>query len=191
MKKLLSLLLLFAVAALPLCAEDGEWFAGKLPDELITASGKKRSTANALKGKIVALYFSASWCGPCRGFTPQLIKFYRKVAKKKNLEIIFVSSDKNDSAMKQYMKKDKMPWLAIPFNDPAAAALIKELRVNGIPNLAVFGKDGKLISPNGRWDVVLQGRKAVDSWLSPDYKPLTFQDWKEQEGGKKGRKRRR
>lgn len=188
MKKLCAVLVLLGIAAFQLSAE---WYDDKFPAELINARGKKVQTATALKGKIVAVYFSASWCGPCRGFTPDLVKFYRAVRKAGNVEIVFVSRDKSADDMMNYMKKDKMPWLAIPFNDPAAAALIKELRVNGIPNLAVFGKDGKLISPNGRWDVVLQGRKAVDSWLSPDYKPLTFQDWKEQEGGKKGRKGRR
>merc|ERR1712166_292973 len=30
----------------------------------------------ALAGKTVGLYFSAHWCGPCRGFTPELIKTY-------------------------------------------------------------------------------------------------------------------
>jgi thiol-disulfide isomerase/thioredoxin len=30
--------------------------------------------------KLIALYFSAHWCGPCRKFTPQLVEYYNKVA---------------------------------------------------------------------------------------------------------------
>lgn len=29
---------------------------------------------------LVALYFSAHWCAPCRKFTPQLVEFYNRVA---------------------------------------------------------------------------------------------------------------
>ena len=42
--------------------------------KIIDADGKEIPT-ESLRGKIVALYFSASWCIPCKKFTPQLIKF--------------------------------------------------------------------------------------------------------------------
>ena len=177
MKKFLVLLLVFFTAVFNLFAEETGSIVNKFPENLINASGKKVS-ASSLKGKMVAVYFSASWCGPCRGFTPQLVKFYKKAKKSNAFEIVFVSRDKTATDMKKYMKDDSMPWLAIPFNDPAAKRLIGELKVNGIPTLAVFDKNGKLISADGRWDVVLLREKAVNAWKSSKYKPLTYQDYK-------------
>jgi nucleoredoxin len=53
--------------------------------------------ARELSGKIVGLYFSAHWCPPCRGFTPVLAgKYAELVAAGKPLEIVFVSSDRDE-----------------------------------------------------------------------------------------------
>ena len=47
-------------------------------DKSVTkADGTKSTVEEALKGKkIVCFYFSASWCPPCRMFTPILKEFY-------------------------------------------------------------------------------------------------------------------
>merc|ERR1712023_590324 len=59
------------------------------------ASAAKVSTAEALAGKTVGIYFSAHWCPPCRSFTPMLAKAYTSHLKSKNFEIVFVSSDQD------------------------------------------------------------------------------------------------
>jgi nucleoredoxin len=64
-------------------------------------------------GKTVGIYFSAHWCPPCRGFTPQLAEFYLRNSKNKNLEIIFVSSDRDETSFQEYY--NEMPWLALAF----------------------------------------------------------------------------
>mmetsp|Transcript_19866 Transcript_19866/g.28255 ORF Transcript_19866/g.28255 Transcript_19866/m.28255 type:complete len:103 (+) Transcript_19866:105-413(+) len=72
-------------------------------------------TEDALKDTdLVALYFSASWCPPCRQFTPILIEFYNKVCTKNKVQVIFASSDRDNASFSNYYAK--MPWLAIPFD---------------------------------------------------------------------------
>ena len=45
-------------------------------EQLLTKDGLE-FTENLLSGKsAVAIYFSAHWCPPCRGFTPELAKMY-------------------------------------------------------------------------------------------------------------------
>jgi peptide-N4-(N-acetyl-beta-glucosaminyl)asparagine amidase len=74
-------------------------------------------TANALHNtRLVALYFSAHWCGPCRQFTPMLAELYSHLKDEyptHGLEIVFVSSDRDPGGFQQYF--GCMPWMAVPF----------------------------------------------------------------------------
>lgn len=73
------------------------------------------------KGKVIAIYFSAHWCPPCRAFTPKLAGFYKNVKKgvnQNNFEIIFVSSDKSEDKFDEYL--GDMPWYAMPYKKRSA-----------------------------------------------------------------------
>jgi thiol-disulfide isomerase/thioredoxin len=148
-----------------------------LPEKLLKGKRKELSSLKALKNKkYIGLYFSAHWCGPCRHFTPQLVKFYRKVANKHKLEIIFVSSDRNVDEMKKYISEAKMPWCVIPFDARERLALKKKYRVNGIPRLIILESDGKVVSNNARFDVVKHNEDAVNYWQSNNYQPTTYNE---------------
>jgi nucleoredoxin len=65
---------------------------------------------------VIGLYFSAHWCPPCRGFTPKLAEWYTNLTDgplKGKLEIVFISSDRDQAAFEEYF--ESMPWLALPF----------------------------------------------------------------------------
>jgi nucleoredoxin len=71
-------------------------------------------------GKVIAVYFSAHWCPPCRNFTPKLAKFYNNVKQSQNggkFEMIFLSSDKTEAEFKDYL--GEMPWYALPYDKRA------------------------------------------------------------------------
>jgi len=137
-----SLLLCAALAA----AADFDWKT-RFPEGLVDANGKAVDLAT-LKNKTVAVYCSAHWCPPCRAFTPELVKFAN--ANKTKLAVVFISSDRAEDQMFTYMKETKMPWPAVPFKSAGGSAIKKEQDVSGIPTLLVYGKNGELLTKNGR-----------------------------------------
>ena len=99
------------------------------------------------KKKLIALYFSAHWCPPCRKFTPQLVDYYnRVVSQHPEFEIIFVSNDRSQFGFETYLKETQMPWPAIDFQKVANKAAINKYAGNGIPDLVLLDASGKVVS---------------------------------------------
>mgnify|MGYP000979652745 CR=1 FL=1 len=114
--------------------------------------------------KVVCLYFSANWCPPCQGFTPILVDFYKNInAETKQLEIIFVSLDKEKEGFEKHHKD--MPWLAVPFGDVRVDKLINYYEVKGIPTLILIDKNGKAVSKTARQEVLLEGTDKFARWV--------------------------
>ena len=122
-----------------------------VPDQFEGKKGKVK-LSEIKESPLIGIYFSAHWCPPCRAFTPLLSKFY-KVANKasKQIEIIFVSFDKNENGFKEYY--DTMPWLSFPFESDKKVKISKDFEIFGIPALLIFDKNGKLIDNDGRMSV--------------------------------------
>ena len=165
---------LFAVGA-AVSADEEPWYVTKFGEKLTTAGGGMATTRKFLDGKMIGVYFAASWNANCLAFMPTLAKFHSEAKRKYDFEIVFVSRDRSEEDMIAHMnRKCAMPWFAVPFDSPRRAELMKEF--NGVPRLIIFDKDGKLLSNNARWDVSLLGAKAVLRWRSANYKPLTYLD---------------
>jgi nucleoredoxin len=96
---------------------------------------------NSKPVKYYAFYYTASWCPPCRTFTPVLVDFYKK-HKNKNFEIILVSSDRSEDAMLEYAKKGKMPWPHVDYKKTRDISSMLNHGVRGIPALIVCDAEG-------------------------------------------------
>jgi len=123
--------------------------------EKLNNKGTEVSTRDTLVSKdYVMIYFSAHWCPPCRGFTPTLAEKYNRLREAgKNFELIFASSDKDETQFNEYY--NEMPWMALPFADRAQKdKLAKWFKVSGIPMLCIIdAKTGETITTNGRGDI--------------------------------------
>ncbi|CAG9577852.1 tryparedoxin [Leishmania major strain Friedlin] len=119
-----------------------------------------------LAGKTFFFYFSASWCPPCRGFTPQLVEFYKKHAKSKNFEVMLISWDEEADDFAEYYKK--MPWLALPFEDRKGMEFLKNgFKVETIPTLIGVDADtGKIVTTRARNMVERDPEGTEFPWLN-------------------------
>jgi len=100
-----------------------------------------------------------------------LAEWYKNGLKEK-MEIIFVSSDRDQKSFDEYFAE--MPWLSLPFDKREAKdKLSKFCEVEGIPSFAVLKPDGSILTTDGRSKVGGDptGASLPDGWL-----PQPFND---------------
>jgi nucleoredoxin len=99
--------------------------------------------------KVIAIYYSASWCGPCRKFTPTLIAAYERLKRQypQQFELVFVSSDRDGFNMHEYMRNYRMPWPAVRFDQISPE--IRQYGGDSIPWLVAVAATGQPLTKNG------------------------------------------
>jgi nucleoredoxin len=127
-----------------------EAIAPSLKGDLVALNGKrvgKFDDAPLANTKYFAVYFSASWCGPCRAFTPDLVTWYNQnKPKHPEFELVFVSSDTDENSMEAYMAGDKMPWPALKYSKIKSNKSLRQYAGRGIPCLVFVDAEGKVLS---------------------------------------------
>jgi len=135
----------------------------------VSGDGTEEVGLDAIAGKTLGLYFSAHWCPPCRGFTPQLAKWYAGIKAElgDKFEIIFVSGDRDEDGMKSYFKEHSAAggdWLSLPY--AAKDNLDSLFEISGIPTFLIVDPDGKVINKSAR--SLASGATAADfPWAPP------------------------
>mmetsp|Transcript_20864 Transcript_20864/g.51228 ORF Transcript_20864/g.51228 Transcript_20864/m.51228 type:complete len:1124 (+) Transcript_20864:1238-4609(+) len=158
---------------------DLSFFQSSVGAQLLANDNTRLTLSDALQNsRLIAFYFSAHWCGPCRSFTPMLAEMYehlKEVRPTHGLEIVFVSSDRDPNSFQQYFST--MPWKAIPFDSLpfVKQSLNATYGVQGIPSLVVLDAvSGRVVvSPNESRQAVATAcqrgeegiERMMESWL--------------------------
>lgn len=103
------------------------------------------------RGKYVLLDFWASWCGPCRGENPNVVKAYNAY-KDKNFTVLGVSLDQPGKKAEWLaaIEKDGLTWTQLSDLKGWENAASKMYGVRGIPANFLIDPSGKIIAKNIR-----------------------------------------
>jgi len=133
-------------------------------DALLTDKGHKAELSE-LNGKIIAVYFSASWCPPCRAFSPLLVALADKLQEEgKPFALVLVGRDQDRKKAVAYMKSHDMTGYLVPPEAEENRALCERYGVRGIPTLVIVDSSARTIDAQARATVQTQPDSAWDKW---------------------------
>jgi peroxiredoxin len=107
----------------------------------------------SFKGKYVLVDFWASWCGPCRGENPNVLKAYNEY-KDKNFTVVGISLDDKAERWEKAIKEDNMPWTQLSDLKGWKNELADFYGIQAIPSNFLVDPNGKIIAKDLRGEAL-------------------------------------
>jgi len=119
------------------------------PEIALVSPKGKTLKLSSLRGKMVLVDFWASWCGPCRKESPNVVEAYQKYSQKdfkngKGFEVFSVSLDRDQEAWKQAILADHLKWKYHVLDVQGLAAA--NYQVATIPNAFLLDGNGVIVA---------------------------------------------
>ncbi len=100
-------------------------------------------------GEITLVDFWASWCRPCRGENPNIVKAYEKY-KSKGFTVVGVSLDEDAELWKRAIKQDNLTWTHMSDLKLWNSAVVAQYNISSVPASFLVDKNGKILAKNLR-----------------------------------------
>ena len=127
-----------------------------IPFEVRTFDNKNFNLSSIIgQRKLILLDFWASWCGPCIIEIPKLVDLYNEF-NDKGLEIIGISTDKDEIEWRKAVEKFNMNWIQVINGKEKNSNAVEIYNVQFIPYTILIDSNGRII------DINLRGEKLFD-----------------------------
>jgi thiol-disulfide isomerase/thioredoxin len=134
----------------PLWKQSKSRVSRTLEKQLVVFNGKKLvpfDPGTRSEPEFYLVYFGANWCPPCRAFSPDFVKEYQRLQDLApgRFEVVFISSDHDDSEQLEYVRHVSMPWPVLRFSAIGSVDPLERWEGPGIPCLVVVTPEGDAI----------------------------------------------
>ena len=122
---------------------------GQQVDLKFTATDGREINLKDYRGKVVALYFCASWCPPCVREFPKVHTAYERL-KPFGFEVIGLTYERTRKQFDLYTKNKRISWPQYYEDEAWESALLKPFKITGIPHIILLDQNGHVVVPNAR-----------------------------------------
>ena len=126
----------FSTAGLPLLSSPIS-----ARDFSLTALTGENVRLEELRGRVVILYFWASWCGPCRAGMPSLDALYNKY-REQGLKVLAVNQREEQTAVLNFINDNGYTFSVLMDRDGAVGAAYG---VRALPTIFIVDQEGRII----------------------------------------------
>jgi thiol-disulfide isomerase/thioredoxin len=111
-----------------------------LPLKYTAFDGREVDPAK-MRGKVVLVYFWATWCPTCLRVLPEVKALYERLHPK-GFEIIGVNFDESRTALARFLAREKLPWPQYFDGQGQESKLGQELGIDLLPTMWLVDKRG-------------------------------------------------
>lgn len=112
------------------------------------------------KTKLLLVDFWASWCGPCRGENPNVVKVWKDY-NKKGFDVFGVSLDQDGESWKKAIADDHLTWSHVSDLQYWNSAAAKLYAISAIPSNFLLDENGVIIAHNLRGEELYNKVKEI------------------------------
>ena len=117
------------------------------PEFRVNTFDGKAFALRECRGRVVLLYFWATWCGPCVASTPKVKKLHAELSERDaRFSMLSMSLDRDEAGPQSHVRRHGLSWPQARLGPGSQVAA--DYGVTGIPAYFLIDPEGKIAGTN-------------------------------------------